>query len=150
LRDRLTFTSRTVTSERLSNEGYGTTNYSVNIPAGTSVVWETMQTKAGEGVAFWRGELKGNRMEGVLNQQLTDGGVKEFSFQATNTAPKAPPPAANAAGESAPMAPPAVPLADPTPPDVGVSEPAPATREPPAAAPSAPEAPKQKKKGWLW
>ena len=92
-KDTLTFTEREVTSTHLTKAGYGTSNYSVNVGDDLSVVWETMQTKEGEGPAFWRGELlPGDVMRGVLNQQHTDGQSTDFSFSGAQTG-KAEPPA---------------------------------------------------------
>jgi hypothetical protein len=84
-KDTLTFQGREVTSQRLTKAGYNSSNYSVNIGGDGVAVWETMQTKEGEGVAFWRGELQGETMQGVLSQQPTEGPVQAFSFTATQT-----------------------------------------------------------------
>ena len=128
--DTLTFTDRTVTSKRLSKEGYGGSNYSVRLD-GEMEVWETMQTKQG-GMAFWRGDLYGDKMGGALSQQPKEGEPVNFSFSATKVKLEAPP------APAAPAAPPA--------------QPAPSASAPEAAAaPAASDAPEpstRKKKRW--
>ena len=160
--DTVSFTGRTVTSQRLEKLGYGTSNYSLNVKEDRTATWETMQTKTGEGVAFWRGELEGETMRGVLSQQPAKGPAENYSFVGKQTggpkpaeakAPEAAPEAAPAAPATPqPVAPPANPAAGgeaavsapvAAPAQVAVPQPA------PASAP-APEAPKKKKKGWPW
>ena len=87
-KDALTFSGRQVTSEQLSKAGYGTTNYSVTIGGDGVAVWETMQTKEGEGLAFWRGELHGANMDGALSKQPVKGAPQDFAFSATEASGK--------------------------------------------------------------
>ena len=129
-KDSMTFDERQVTSERLGKAGYGSSNYSLNITDEQKVIWETMQSKEGEGLVFWRGELRGEGMRGVLSEQPTGGTPKNFSFIATQTGgPKAELPV-----EMMPSAPPQVAPAQP-----------PAVSEPPASPPPAPKTEKKKK-----
>ena len=80
-KDSVTFGTRTVSSDRLSKSGFPTSNYSVNVGDDGVLVWETMQAHSeGKGVAFWRGETHGDKMEGVLSNQPTGGSPEEFSF----------------------------------------------------------------------
>ena len=79
--DTLTFGAHTVTSERLSKAGFPTSNYSLKIGDDGVIVWETMQSHSdGKGVAFWRGEIHGDAMDGVLSRQPSGGSPEEFSF----------------------------------------------------------------------
>lgn len=81
-KDTVTFGTRTVSSDRLSKAGFPTSNYSVNVgDDGALLVWETMQAHGeGKGVAFWRGEIRGDNMEGILSKQPTGSAPEEFSF----------------------------------------------------------------------
>ena len=80
-KDTVTFEAHTVSSDRLSKAGFPTSNYSLNIGEDGVAVWETMQAHSeGKGVAFWRGEIHGDTMEGVLSNQPTGGSPEEFSF----------------------------------------------------------------------
>lgn len=77
--DRLVFSKNTVTSQGLSNQGYATSNYTVKVEDKT-IVWETMQNNEKGDLAFWRGELKGVAMRGILSMQSAKGEIKDFSF----------------------------------------------------------------------
>lgn len=79
-KDTISFTQRQVTSEFLSKAGYPATNYSLSIGGDGRAVWETMQTKENEGVAFWRGELEGLVMQGVLSKHPTEGTPEDYSI----------------------------------------------------------------------
>ena len=87
VKDTLTFTTTQVTSERLGKAGFASSNYSVNVKDDLSVSWETMQAKEGEH-AFWRGEIEGELMRGVLSQQPTQGPAANFSFAAKQAGEK--------------------------------------------------------------
>ena len=99
--DTLTFQGRTVSSAWLSKAGYGSSNYSPRVEEGGLVVWETMQSKEGEGLAFWRGEMQGTKMSGVLNKQPTKGEPESFTFTAVPSGQPPTPMAAPAAGTKA-------------------------------------------------
>ena len=168
--DKVSFTGRTVTSERLAKLGYPASNYSLNVKEDRTATWETMQTKMGEGVAFWRGELEGETMRGVLSQQPANKPAENYSFVGKQSGGPTPKPEESTPATVAPAAAPqpeapavepaTTPVPQPEPsaspaPAPSVSAPAPArvpvaAQPPPAPAPvPAPEAPK-KKKGWLW
>ena len=97
----LTFQGRTVRSAWLSKAGYGSSNYSPRVEEDGLVVWETMQSKEGEGLAFWRGEVQGTKMSGVLNKQPTKGEPESFTFTAVPSGQPSTPMAAPAAGTKA-------------------------------------------------
>lgn len=80
VKDTVSFTGRKVTSAFLSKTGYPSSNISLSIGGDGSGVWETMQTKEGEGVAFWRGEIAGSTMRGVLSKHPVEGKPEDYSF----------------------------------------------------------------------
>lgn len=127
--DSVSFTAKQVTSDFLSKAGYPSSNYSLSIGDDGRGVWETMQTKEGEGVAFWRGELEGTRMFGVLSKHPLEGDPEDYSFSGQLTTEKAiaiPAPAKPAAVQAQPAAP-----------------------SPATAAPARPKTPAKKKRGWF-
>lgn len=131
--DTLRFSGRTVGSDWMTKTGYGTSNYSMRVEDDGLVIWETMQSKEGEGLAFWRGELgsaSGMTMSGTLSRQPTQGDTESFSFSATKLAAVQP-------------VPPAQPAPAAVTPDQPVAPQAPAVVEPAATTP------KKKKRGWF-
>ena len=63
----------------MEKSGYPASNYSLTLGGDGRAVWETMQTKEGEGVAFWRGEVEGATMRGVLSKHPTEGPAEDYS-----------------------------------------------------------------------
>ena len=88
-KDTVTFDAKQVSSERLSKTGYPPSNYTLTIGDDGVPVWETMQTKEGEGVAFWRGEFHGTTMRGVLSKHPVKGVAEDFSFTGQEVGGKA-------------------------------------------------------------
>ncbi len=78
--DTVSFNGRKITSEFLSKSGYPSSNFSLSMGGDGKGVWETMQTKEGEGVAFWRGEIDGSTMRGVLSKHPVEGNPEDYSF----------------------------------------------------------------------
>jgi hypothetical protein len=78
--DTLTFSDGKITSKNLSDKGYPTSNYSLTLGSDGMIIWETMQTAESQDVAFWRGELQGEVMTGVLSLHPTKGEVEDFYF----------------------------------------------------------------------
>ncbi len=87
--DTVTFTGPKIGSERLSADGYPTTNYSARFEDNGLAVWETMQMKPEGGTAFWRGEVRGSKMEGMLTEQAADGSAAQYQFSGTEAGGKA-------------------------------------------------------------
>jgi len=104
-KDSLTFDEKQVKSDRLTKAGYPTSNYTLTVGEDGVPVWETMQTKEGEGVAFWRGELRGSTMRGVLSKHPTEGAPEDYTFSGREgqgrAVGKAPEPAQASAGAAA-------------------------------------------------
>lgn len=125
VKDTLTFAGRTVASDLLAKAGYNASNYSVHVQEDGVGVWETMQSKEGGDRAFWRGELSGETMSGVLSKQPGKGEAVTYYF--TASAAKA------AAAQAAPAAGP----------------PAPAASKPSASPPAAQQEAPKKKRRWF-
>jgi hypothetical protein len=79
-KDTISFEERQVSSERLVKAGYPSSNYSLTIAGDGMTIWETMQTKEGEGVAFWRGEVQGDTMRGVLSKHPLEGATEDYTL----------------------------------------------------------------------
>ena len=144
--DTVTFGQKEVVSERLSKGGYLNSNYTLTIN-GDTPVWETMQSKEKEGVVFWRGELHGSSMRGIVSEHPANGKTVDFSFTGNEVSGKAitldgqaPPPPSVPAPQADAVAAPA--------PDTSVAPPAPAAPAQAAPAPQAQPQPK-KRKGWF-
>lgn len=95
--DTLIFQDGKFRSEALSKKGFSPTNYTLTLQEGGPTVWETMQTGSDkkEGVAFVRGEWKGNVMSGVIVRQLETGN-EDYYF--SNTGKKKIPPTSSKEG----------------------------------------------------
>ena len=131
LKDSLRFDNGQITSASLSKEGYAGTNCTVTVGEDGVPVWETMQTSEGKGVVFWRGELYGDTMRGILSKHPIEGNTEDYSFTGKQSGAAAAPSAA----EPAPAQPAAA----------QVSRPAPAEPERDASADTG----KKRKKGWF-
>ena len=126
--DTLSFSGATKTnnghiaSERLAKEGFEPSNFTLSVGDDNIPIWETMQSKPDGSNAFWRGELHGEKMSGILSRHAADGTAQDFSF----------------VGQPTGAAPAVVPSPAATPPD-SKSAPAKTSTIPPA----------KKKKGWF-
>ena len=78
--DILRFVKRKVISEVFESKGYPASNYSMRIEPDGTIIWETMQTKEGVGVVFWRAECRGDVMKGIISKHPKEGGHEDFSF----------------------------------------------------------------------
>ena len=103
LTDTLSFKAGTIASERLTSDGYPTTHYTLTIQDNGVPVWETMQSQEGKGVAFWRGELHGDTIRGILSEHPDKGKVKDYSFSGKQATVAPPAPAAAPAQPAAAM-----------------------------------------------
>jgi len=78
--DTITFTEGKVESRKLTDEGFSPTNFTVSLKENEIIVWETMQSSEDEGLAFWRAEISGGRMRGVLSRHISENRVKDYTF----------------------------------------------------------------------
>jgi hypothetical protein len=79
-KDILTFSDISVTSQDLLEKEFRNSNYSLSANDDGTGVWETMQRNANGDIAFWKGQVKGLSMSGVLGLQPKKGQMQEFSF----------------------------------------------------------------------
>ena len=82
-----------LSSKHLGDKGFVSSNITVTVESNGAIVWETMQRGEKGEIAFWRGELSGDTMSGVVSLKPEKGETEEFAF--TNAAPapvKAEPP----------------------------------------------------------
>jgi hypothetical protein len=78
--DVLTFPEGKIISKNLSGKGYPASNFTVTVQEDGIIIWETMQTAEKGDIAFWRGELQGEVMRGVLSLHPVNGETKDYSF----------------------------------------------------------------------
>ncbi|MDD5477087.1 MAG: hypothetical protein PHG87_02605 [Candidatus Omnitrophica bacterium] len=78
--DVLNFAEGKLSSKNLSSKGYPTSNCTITVQPNGTIIWETMQTTEKGEMAFWRGELEGGAMRGVLSLQSPKGQARGFSF----------------------------------------------------------------------
>lgn len=83
--DTLKFVNGKVVSKVFESKGYGASNYTIRVESDGTVVWETMQTKEGGGVIFWRAEHRGNVMKGVISKHPKEGKNEDFSFSSISS-----------------------------------------------------------------
>jgi len=85
--DTLTFKDGRVSSQHLTSKGYGSSNYTLTVYDGMSA-WETMQRTEKDDLAFWRGEIRGDSLTGLMNLQSSKGVVEEYSFSMNAPVPQ--------------------------------------------------------------
>ncbi len=78
--DVLRFAENKIESKLLAKEGFTPTSYSLSLKGENMVIWETMQTDAKGNLAFWKGEMEGERMRGVLSRQPKDKPATDYTF----------------------------------------------------------------------
>jgi hypothetical protein len=80
LTDILTFKDGKVASKILTARGFNESNYTLTVSDSGTAVFETMQRTEKEDLAFWRGELRGDNLTGLLNIQTAKGLREEYNF----------------------------------------------------------------------
>lgn len=78
--DELSFIDNKFASKKMLREGFSATSVTLSLKGENIVVWETMQTDAKGNMAFWKGEIEGERMRGVLSRQPEDKPVADYTF----------------------------------------------------------------------
>jgi hypothetical protein len=104
--DVLNLSDGKLVSKYLAEKGFVSSNITVTVDGGV-IVWETMQRSDKAEIAFWRGELVGSSMSGVVSLKPEKGETEEFSFVSVTPTPKPEP------KPEAPAAKPAVKAAEP-------------------------------------
>jgi hypothetical protein len=93
--DRLAFSDNQVACDSFTKRGFNSTNYTLTIAEDQTVAWETMQTSAKAGTAFWRGEIDPNlqSMKGALSYRIDDNTSVDYTFVSISkkNIPKTPP-----------------------------------------------------------
>lgn len=81
-KDTLRFVNNQIISDKLEAEGFSFSNYTVRIKGKDNdvIIWETMQASEKKGVAFWRGEVRNNRMRGVLSWHISEKKKESYNF----------------------------------------------------------------------
>lgn len=79
-RDVITFSEGKVSSVNLENRGFVSVGYSARLKEDGTFIWEAMQTSEKEGQAFWRGDIRGNVMHGVLCIRNKKNRGQDFKF----------------------------------------------------------------------
>ena len=80
LQDLVDFDHGTMSSQRLARDEFQPARFTVTLTENAAPVWEAMQSSPRIGVAFWRGELHGEEMRGVISQQPLEGESADFLF----------------------------------------------------------------------
>ena len=80
--DTLWFVNNQVISDKLEAEGFSSSNYAIRIKKKDKdvIIWETMQASEKKGAAFWRGEIRNNKMRGVLSWHIDERKKKSYNF----------------------------------------------------------------------
>jgi len=82
--DMLRFVDDKISVKNMESLGFGSSNFTLRLQDDGTATWETMQTSAKEGVAFWRGDLLSETvMVGVLSKRDTKAKVSDYSFKST-------------------------------------------------------------------
>jgi hypothetical protein len=76
----LTFTNTGVEAKGMKAKGYNGSNYSLTIQDDGAAVWETVQRDADNNFLMWRGELRGEGMNGIVSQRSASGASIVYSF----------------------------------------------------------------------
>ncbi|MFH0732332.1 MAG: hypothetical protein V2A72_05370 [Candidatus Omnitrophota bacterium] len=101
--DTIYFEDRKVRTDKLTKEGFLSSNYTVRIKGNdfNVIIWETMQTSEKSGVAFLRGDINckveemattTTPMRGVLSWHIDDKVIKDYTFTSKEKSAYVPPP----------------------------------------------------------
>ena len=85
--DTLRFENNKIISDKLTEEGFPSTGYTVRLKGKDNeiVIWETMQTSEEKGIAFWRGKISNEKMRGVLSWHIDEKKKKDYTFSGSCT-----------------------------------------------------------------
>lgn len=77
--DKLIFEDDKFNSEGFKDKDYVDSNYTLSALEDGATVFETMQTKD-DGKVFWRGEIRGKGIRGIISVHPDKGAPKDYSF----------------------------------------------------------------------
>lgn len=77
--DRVRFEEGNFTSAIFAPKGFSMSRYTLTEKTG-GAVWTTTQKSPTEGTLSWRGELKGESMNGTLSWEQPDGKIESYTF----------------------------------------------------------------------
>jgi hypothetical protein len=83
--DVVSFADEKVVSKNLQKQGFNPTSFTVRVQEDGTVTWETMQTSADNGSAFWRGDILNGIMRGVLMRKDKRGNVTDYNFSSLSS-----------------------------------------------------------------
>ncbi len=86
IKDRIRFTGKSFESYYFSNQGFSRSNYSVTVNEGGVITWETIQRNEKGETVSWRGDWRGDRMEGIMSYHPTEKTGQDFSFLSSRLA----------------------------------------------------------------
>lgn len=78
--DVLTFSEGKFVSKSLSNKGYPASNFTIAVLSGGTVEWESSQVNESGDISFWKGQLQGETIRGVLSLHTLKGQLQDFYF----------------------------------------------------------------------
>ena len=82
--DHLRFEDEKVVSSDLSAKGFPACRYTMTPQRNGAIVWETAQIGPGGEIVNWRGEWRGQAMQGVITRQLPGEPVSTYRFVGIN------------------------------------------------------------------
>src|SRR3989338_8075756 len=86
IKDKIRFAGRSFESHYFKNRGFSSTRYTAVIQNNGTITWKTIQRNPEGEIVSWRGDWRGDRMEGMLSYRpagtTADGGTgqRDFSF----------------------------------------------------------------------
>ena len=80
LHDTLIFQEGNVTSERLAARGFLPSAFTLTIGENHAPEWEAMQRSAQDGIAYWRGELREDVIQGIIDIYPLNGETQNYTF----------------------------------------------------------------------
>lgn len=80
IEDKIQFVGPAFESYYFSSHGFLKSNYTVRVQNNGTITWETMQRNPQGETISWRGDWRGDRMEGVLSYKPSGSGEQVFSF----------------------------------------------------------------------
>lgn len=80
LRDTITFSSNEFSSIRFAAEGFKTADVVVSTEDGVPV-WTALLSNPLKGVVFWKGQVYGELLEGIVSRLPLEGKIQDYRFK---------------------------------------------------------------------